>query len=352
MAGTCSGSGTVEFAAPIERVAMAMHDRDPTAPSSILPYFRIVRAVLRACRREGIRQIHCGKVLPEGWVALCAKQLLRIPYVVFAHGEEITTGVLSRRLRFVLPLVYRSASAVVANSENTKKLVVGLGVPEHRVFVLHPSVTVERFRTAETDAARIRQRHALGDGPVLLTVGRLQKRKGHDRAIEALPRLLESFPGLRYVIVGTGEERESLADLAERLGVSDRVVFPGLVPDEDLPGYYGACDLFVMPNRTERSDIEGFGIVFLEAAAAGKPAVAGASGGAGEAVVDGVTGLLVDGERSDAISRAVKRLLHDPAGARRMGRAGYERVCREFTYEQAARRLCEIAAGCESRELR
>ncbi|MGH2570704.1 MAG: glycosyltransferase, partial [bacterium] len=147
-------------------------------------------------------------------------------------------------------------------------------------------------------------------------------------------------------------ERESLAELAERLGVADCVVFPGLVPDEDLPGYYGACDLFVMPNRTERSDIEGFGIVFLEAAAAGKPAVAGVSGGAGEAVVDGVTGLLVDGERSDAISRAVKRLLHDPAGARRMGRAGYERVCREFTYERAAQRLCEIVAGCETRELR
>jgi phosphatidylinositol alpha-1,6-mannosyltransferase len=352
LAGTCPESESVEFAAPVERVAMAMRDRDPSAPSSIGPYLRIIRAVLRLCRRERIRQIHCGKVLPEGWVALCVKMLLRTPYVVFAHGEEITTGVLSRRLRFVLPLVYRGASAIIANSENTRQLVVGLGVPEPRVFVLHPSVTVERFRRAEEDAPRIRERHGLGDGPVLLTVGRLQKRKGHDRAIEALPRLLESFPGLRYVIVGTGEERERLAELAERLGVADRVVFPGLVSDEDLPGYYGACDLFVMPNRTERSDIEGFGIVFLEAAAAGKPAVAGASGGAGEAVVDGVTGLLVDGERSDAISRAVKRLLHDPASARRMGRAGYERVCREFTYERAAHRLSEIAAGCEYRALR
>jgi phosphatidylinositol alpha-1,6-mannosyltransferase len=349
-AGECDGDDEpVDFSAPIERVSMAMEDRDPTVGSAVGPYFRLIRRLLTLCRREKIRQIHCGKVLPEGWAALCLKLTLRLPYLVFAHGEEITTGFLSRRLRFVLPLVYKQASAVIANSENTKKILLGLGVPEHKVFVLHPSVPVEQFEFACEDGERIRKRHDLGEGPVLLTVGRLQKRKGHDRTIQALPRLVEAFPGLRYVIVGTGEERESLAELAERLGVADNVVFSGLVTDDDLPGYYGACDLFLMPNRNENSDIEGFGIVFLEAAAAGKPAIAGASGGAGEAVVDGVTGLLVDGERSDAVSLAVKRLLHDPAGARRMGAAGYERVTKEFTYDRAARRLGEIAQGCASK---
>jgi len=336
----------IDFPAPVERIPMTLPDRDPTVRASIGPCFEMVRRVLALCRRERIRQIHCGKILPEGWVALCVKLVLRVPYLVFAHGEEITTGSLSRRLRFVLSVAYRGASAVVANSESTKKLVTGLGVPESKVFVLHPSVPIEQFRRSEEDGARIRVRHRLGSGPVLLTVGRLQKRKGHDRTIQALPRLVESFPGLRYVIVGTGEERERLEDLAERLGVADHVVFSGLVSDEDLPGYYGACDLFLMPNRTDDADVEGFGIVFLEAAAARKPAIAGASGGSSEAVVDGVTGLLVDGERADSVSRAVKRLLHDPAGAHRMGVAGYERVRSEFTYERASRRLREIAQWC------
>ena len=348
LAGSCEGDRepVVGFDHPVERVPMTMPDRDPTVPGTFGHYFRIIRKVFGICRREKIEQIHCGKVLPEAWVALCLRAFCRIPFLVFAHGEEITTGFLSRRLRLLLPFVYKRASAIIANSENTKKILVELGVPHEKVHVLHPSVPVDQFRDAGREGARIRERHGLGEGPVLLTVGRLQKRKGHDRTIEALPRLVESFPGLRYVIVGTGEERERLAELASRLGVEENVVFSGLVTDGDLPGYYGACDLFLMPNRTEKSDIEGFGIVFLEAAAAHKPSIAGASGGAGEAVVDGVTGLLVDGDRVDDVSCAVQRLLADPAGARRMGEAGYDRVRREFTYERAAVRLGEISKGC------
>ncbi|MEZ5065340.1 MAG: glycosyltransferase family 4 protein [bacterium] len=338
----------VRFPHPIERAPMSMPDRDPTVLATFGPYRHLYSRARALARSHGVRQIHVGKVLPEGWVAYWMRRLHGVPYVLFAHGEEITTGLLSRRLRFVLPLIYRGAAAVIANSDHTRGILEGIGVRAERIHVIHPSVPAEDFEGTEERGRALRERHRISpEDPVLLTVGRLQRRKGHDVTIQALPTILARHPEARYVVVGSGEERDSLGELARELGVAEHVLFLGAVPDEDLVGWYGACDLFLMPNRTVNQDIEGFGIVFLEAAAAGRAAIAGNTGGTREAVVDGVTGFLVDGAEPAAVAAAVLRLLDDPALARRLGAAGRERVRRDFSYDRSAARLREIARNLE-----
>ena len=174
-----------------------------------------------------------------------------------------------------------------------------------------------------------------------MSVGRLQRRKGHDLVLRALPALLKRHSTLRYVIVGDGEERPRLESMARELGVTPQVTFVGEVPDDLLPGYFAAADIFVLPNRVEKGDFEGFGIVFLEAAAAGLPTVGGRSGGVPEAVLEDETGLLVDGTDPAELEGALHRLLVDRVLARSLGEAGRRRVRNEFTWAASAARLRE-----------
>jgi phosphatidylinositol alpha-1,6-mannosyltransferase len=210
-----------------------------------------------------------------------------------------------------------------------------LGVRQSRISVVYPAVDATRFRP-DIDGFPVRARYAGANDVLLLSVGRLQRRKGHDVVIEALHRLRDHTPVIRYVIAGNGEERPRLEARVGELGLRDRVSFAGVVPDDDLPAYYAACDVFVLPNRVDERDVEGFGIVFLEAAATARPAIGGDSGGVPEAVQRDVTGLLVDGASVDAVAEALRRLA-DGADLRvRLGAAGRARVEQQFTWQRAA----------------
>jgi phosphatidylinositol alpha-1,6-mannosyltransferase len=184
----------------------------------------------------------------------------------------------------------------------------------------------------------------LGDGyknRVIVTVGNLVSRKGHDMVIRALPRLAQTIPDITYLVVGNGPHRQQLEELACSIGVRDHVVFAGVVPDRDLPDVYALSDVFAMPSRAhlDTCDVEGFGLVFLEANACGKPVVAGRSGGIPEAVEDGVTGLLVNPTDAEDIARAIGKLLTDTDLARRMGHQGRVRVVTRFTWEAIIKRV-------------
>ncbi|MFP4389697.1 MAG: glycosyltransferase family 4 protein, partial [Desulfococcaceae bacterium] len=233
-------------------------------------------------------------------------------------------------------------SAVIANSRNTRRILEEIGVPPQKIQTIHPGVDAHRF-SSEADGNAVRARYGIGDSPLLLTVGRLQKRKGHDMVIRALATVRKRFPGVRYLVVGAGDEEEGLRSLALDLGVSDAVVFAGKLPEEDLPSCYAACDLFIMANRTVNQDIEGFGMVFLEANAAGKPVIGGVSGGTQDAIVDGETGFRVDAEGPAAIATAIERLLADPDLRKRMGCAGRRRVEREFGWDRVVEKTRRVA---------
>jgi phosphatidylinositol alpha-1,6-mannosyltransferase len=176
---------------------------------------------------------------------------------------------------------------------------------------------------------------------VLLTVARLVPRKGHDTVIRALEKIVLASPETVYVIAGEGSERARLEALVAELGLAGNVRFAGLVPDTELADFYNLCDLFVHMNRNVNGDLEGFGIVFLEAAACGKPVIAGKSGGTYAAVADGGSGYLLEPEDHDALANTVLRLWSDPGEMRRLGEVGRARAT-EFDWDRSARKLLEL----------
>ena len=201
----------------------------------------------------------------------------------------------------------------------------------------------DRFHPGLPDDALLHSIGVTGDKKLILSVGRLQRRKGFDNVIRSLPALLEQGLDIEYVLIGIGDDLGYLQELARELDVEDRVHLLGHVSYEDLPRWYNTCDLFAMPNRDINGDTEGFGLVFLEAAASGKPAVAGIAGGTGSAVVAEVTGLRVDGENVVEIAMALGRLLGDPAESARMGNAARQRVLANFIHQRRVDQLRNLA---------
>jgi phosphatidylinositol alpha-1,6-mannosyltransferase len=291
----------------------------------------------RIVRRQRVTQAHCSRCIPEGWIALLLKRWCGLPYLCYVHGEEVNLegdradGMMaSRQLRWMTRAVLRGAAGLIANSHNTAAILRDQWrVPAERVRVLYPGVDTERFRPAGRDPAA-RGRLGWGDRPVVLTVGRLQRRKGHDLMIRALRTVRAAISDVLYAIVGEGDERPRLERLVAQEGLGQHVQLLGELPDEDLVRCYQQADLFVLPNRQVGLDIEGYGIVLLEAQACGTPVVAGASGGTREALRDPETGRLVACERSEELAATIVALLAEPGRLGRMGAAGRRWVVERF----------------------
>ena len=298
-------------------------------------HLRVARYIRELMRRsDGL--VHVARAVPEGVAALLAHAMGGPDYVCWAHGEDLATASWSRELTLLTRAVLSSAWGALANSENTAQMLESFGVPRRKITVVYPAVDAARFHP-NVNGEAVRRRYAgRRDDVLLLTVGRLQRRKGHDRVIAAMHMLRDELPTLRYVIAGDGEERQRLENLVRDFELRDRVLFAGVVPDAELPAYYAACDIFVLANRIEARDVEGFGIAFLEAAAAGKAAIGGNSGGVPEAVEHDVTGLLVDADKVDELAGAIRRLALEPALRVRLGTAGRDRVEQRFTWDRAA----------------
>jgi phosphatidylinositol alpha-1,6-mannosyltransferase len=193
----------------------------------------------------------------------------------------------------------------------------------------------------------VRSKYGLSDRPVVVCVSRLVPRKGQDTLVKALPAIARSVPGAALLVVGDGPYRRQLERLVDEIGVRDAVRFTGGVPWEELPAHFDAGDVFAMPCRTRRNglDVEGLGIVYLEASATGLPVVAGNSGGAPDAVLAGETGYVVDGTEVAAVASSVVKLLADPDAARAVGAAGRAWVEREWSWDAAASRLRTLLEG-------
>ena len=272
------------------------------------------------------------------WCEACQRSDL--PYALFAYGAELLAPLYGRlpewrRRDFV------DAAHVIACSHATADLAVHRFELPASPAVVFPSVGP---RPAADDIARgtedLRRNVKLHDGPTILSVGRLVPRKGFDLALLSIAALSAEFSGLDYMIVGDGPERSRLESLTRELGLADRVHFLGQVDEQLKWAAYHACDAFVMPNRVLGGDEwEGFGIVFLEAALSRRPSIAGNTGGAGDAVVDEVTGLLVDPESPHELTDALRRLLQNDQLRDRLGRAGEEMASTRFTSDAAAESL-------------
>lgn len=304
-------------------------------PESLGMYARFFFKCLYLALRHRFEAIHAGRALPEGLVAWGVGRLVGRQVVIYAHGEELTgwgRGNKYQAMRFAL----RHADQVVANSDFTRDALMAMGVSSARIVIIHPGVDAQRFRPG-LPAQDLRDGLGVSQaGSLILSVGRLQRRKGFDTVIRSLPALLAAGHDVHYAVVGTGDDHGYLQALAAQEGVAERVHLLGHVSMEDLPRWYNASNFFVLANRDIQGDTEGFGIVFLEAAACGKAALAGAAGGTGSAVLDGITGIRVDGDDPSRVTAAMLRWLEQPQLLQALGDAALARVHRELTWERVA----------------
>lgn len=215
-----------------------------------------------------------------------------------------------------------------------------------RLEWLAPGVDVDEFHPG-VDGTPVRDRYGLGDRPVIVCVSRLVPRKGQDALIRALPEVRRRVPGAALLIVGGGPDRARLTRLARAYDVASDVIFTGTVPTEELPAHYAAGNVYAMPCRTRRAglDVEGLGIVYLEASATGLPVIAGDSGGAPDAVRDGETGFVVPGRNLAVLTDRLVTLLTDEKLAARFGAAGREWTQATWRWEAQAKRLTALLAG-------
>ncbi|MFM9963303.1 MAG: glycosyltransferase [Planctomycetaceae bacterium] len=299
---------------------------------SVREYWRIAQTVRKLVKERGIQRLHCGRCLPEGWVAFLLKTFARLPYVCYVHGEDVESAATSRELSWMTRRVLNNADFLVANSQNTLRLLTeNWNVPESKVRLLYPGVDTQRFHPAPR-SLDVRQQLGWGERKVVLTVGRLQKRKGHDMLIRALPAIRQAIPDVLYAIAGAGDELAALQALVQSEGVADHVQFLGEPNDTTLAQCYQQCDLFVLANRQVGRDIEGFGMVLLEAQSSGRPVLAGASGGTAETMQIPDTGLVVPCEAPDQLGREITSLLLDDARRERMGQAARQWVTSRFDW--------------------
>ncbi|MFF5227130.1 glycosyltransferase family 4 protein [Dactylosporangium sp. NPDC000521] len=306
----------------------------------LLPTAGVARRAAELARAHGCDSVWFGAAAPLGLLAGGLRRRAGVERVVaLTHGHEVGWAALPGA-RSLLRRIGRGADVVTYLGEYTRtrlaKALDGLTSLQR----LAPGVDVDAY-SPQVDRQLIRARHGLADRPVVVCVSRLVPRKGQDVLIRALPLIRRAVPDAALLVVSGGPYRPALERLAREAGVERDVVFTGSVSWAELPAHYAAGDVFAMPCRTRRRglDVEGLGIVYLEASATGLPVVAGDSGGAPDAVREGETGFVVPGRDVAAVADRVTTLLRDPALAARMGAAGRAWVESEWRWETQADRL-------------
>jgi len=317
--------------------------RRPT--SMLLPTRATARAAAELAAAHGCDTAFFGAAAPLGLLAPALREAGVRRLVGATHGHE-TGWVAVPGARQLMQRIAAGLDLVTYISEYTRsRLAPALG-GRTELAQLSPGVDVALF-TPSADGAAVRRRYGLGQAPVVVCVSRLVARKGQDVLIAAWPRVLARHPGARLLLVGGGPAEASLRRAIGAGGLQDSVVLTGGVPAGELPAHYAAGDVFAMPCRTRRAglDVEGLGMVFLEAAACGRPVVAGTSGGAPEAVRDGVTGHVVQPRSPEAVATAITGLLDDPAKARAMGAAGRAWVEERWSWTTIAATFARLLEG-------
>lgn len=315
--------------------------------SVLLPTPGVLHRAQKIARLEGCDSVLFGAAAPLGLMAEGLRRAGVERAVALTHGHETGWSALPGA-RQALRRIGDQVDVLTYLGDYTRERLTRALSPAAaaRMRCLAPGVDTDRFRP-DAGGDEIRKRHGLGKRPVVVCVSRLVPRKGQDTLVRAWPRVLADVPGAVLLLVGDGPYRRRLRALAARHGVDDSVVITGSVPSAELPAHFAAGDVFAMPCRTRNGgmDVEGLGIVSLEASATGLPVVTGNSGGAPDAVVEGETGLVVDGHWPGPTARALIRLLRDPTAATEMGERGRAWVQREWTWEAASRRLDELLTG-------
>ena len=312
----------------------------------MLPTPDVLRRASEIMRAEDCSAVWFGAAAPLALLSPFLREAGAERVLASTHGHEVGWSMLPGA-RQSLRAIGSSVDVVTFVSRYTRSRFAAAFGPMAALEHLPSGVDTSVFAPDPVARQEIRARHGLGDRPVVVCISRLVPRKGQDMLIRALPAIRAHVPDAALLIVGGGPYRGRLSSLASSLGVSPHVVFTGSVPWSELPAHYNAGDVFAMPCRTRGRglDVEGLGIVYLEASATGLPVVAGDSGGAPETVLDHETGMIVDGRDVSEVAETLVGLLADPDKAAELGARGREFVSEEWRWEDLAARLSTLIDG-------
>jgi phosphatidyl-myo-inositol dimannoside synthase len=307
----------------------------PIWPKWLPAFWHLYKVV----KKEKIKNVLVGQGLPLGTVAYVLSKILKFDYYIFFHGLDIVTTKKIKRKKFLMERIFTKVKGVIVNSEFTKREVLELGLSEDKIKILYPCPYFKPPVNNNVKDSLIKK-YNLTDKKIILSVGRAVERKGFDMVIKAMEEVVKEDENIIYLLAGGyGNYTDELKKLIKNSPVRENILFLEETVDEEVKALYDLCDVFIMPSRQIGSDVEGFGIVYLEANLFGKPVIGGRSGGAVEAVVDNETGLVVDPENVSEISETILKLIKNPELAKKLGEEGRRRAEQEFTWDRQVEKL-------------
>lgn len=318
--------------------------RNPT--HMLLPVPAVRDQMQEIIETRDIHTVWFGAAAPLGLLAPAARAAGAHNIIATTHGHEVGWSMIPGA-RQALRKIFRDADVVSYISQYTLRRLSGV-LPRGKATVQLPSgIDVERFAPDAVGRTQLRERYGIGEVPTVCCVSRLVRRKGQDALIRIWPQVVRAIPNARLVIVGWGPLAKTLGQMRRESPVRESIILTGKVPFAELPAHVAMADVFAMPCRTRGKglDVEGLGIVFLEASAAGVPVIAGDSGGAPETVIEGVTGTVVNGRDDRALTQAIIDLLSDPVKARTMGRAGRNEMIAHWQWPALIEKLTGAING-------
>ena len=311
----------------------------------LLPTPRVTRKVVKILKHAQIRNVWFGAAAPLALMAGKLRSAGASNIVALSHGHEVWWAKIPI-LKSLLKKIINDVDHLGYLGDFTKGEIAKISNQPQKFLQIAPGIDTEHFapRKARVDLI---EKYRLEGRRVIVSVGRLVHRKGQDELVKAMPKILEQFPDAILLFVGEGPIKQMLFNSAKQLGVLPKVVFAGRVSHHDLPDYICLGEIFAMPVRSRFSglEVEGLGIVYLEASACGLPVIVGNSGGAVDAVLDKKTGLLVDGTKSDQIAQSICELLANPERAKQMGQAGRDWVIKNWQLSNWSEKFNKVLIG-------
>ena len=286
--------------------------------------------------------IQCATHIYSGSIGLLGKLLFNKKLVVYIHGTELLKYQERWNFNLFQKFILSNADLIISNSNYTKSIAVTMGISDKKIEVINLGADTEKFYPNDSKKNIYKKYNINKNDMLLLSISHLIPRKGNDMVIQALPKIIQKIPNVKYMIGGTGRNKEKLLTLTDELNLQENIIFAGYIQDDELIDYLNACDVFIMPNRKEGYDVEGFGIVFLEANACRKAVIAGDSGGAVDAVINKKTGYLVNPLSTDDISDKVIKLLSNDKLRNGIAKSGYDRVITELNWVNVIEKIERI----------
>lgn len=311
----------------------------------LLPTPRVISNIKRVMRAYGTTIVWFGASAPLGWMAPNLRKAGARRVIGMTHGHEVWWSKVIP-FRYAMRRIGNSTDILTYLGDFTRGAMASAVGSKAQLVQIAPGINVEHF-TPTSKPSDLIAKYQIGNRPTIISVGRLVHRKGQDRLIQALPQIKKAIPNVVLVIVGEGPRGRYLRDLVTKLDLQENVIFVGRVSYEDLPRYLNMADIFAMPSRSRffGLEVEGLGIVYLEASACGLPVIAGDSGGAPDAVLIGETGFVVGGNDVAAISKTAIELLGDPVLMDRLGKRGREWAVSDWNWNSWGLRFAQLLKG-------